>query len=608
MSLSGGSLSYTITNDEVLTISLTKDVSGTASSEGNLITADDPLTPDTDETVYGATSIEYTLGLSNPIASNYPTISLSSGSNTETGNNVAQESTDYTLSYTDIHTLNGGDTSSDDQDLTLTLLGDNTLEPSETLAHTFTLNSGHGSNVVIEAENVGLGVLGNEISYTINNDDALVITLSKDVAGTSSSEGALNTTTNIAYTLSLDNPVASNFETIALSLAGNSDSSSSAATENSDYSISFNNIHTLNGGDTPNGDQALTLTLIGDNTLEQSEGLSHVLSLVGSPSGVSLNASPIAYTINNDDYVKVTVAPQSAVSISETGGGSGATQNTGSDTYTYSVSTDFPIAANYTTSTPLTLGYTSNCQAAKCATEGGSNDYTITDNDAGNTSGITLYNGANLSSAGNKGTISLTVNRDDLVEWNEAVQYDLSVGAGHSFVSVEFNGSGSTLGHTITNDDFIDVTLSSNTTLTESNGVTSVTATVSDYSTGFSEGSIPLPINLNSLGGDFYTTGASADVTGVQTSIDVVSTKNSSPTLLSVSNDNTIEPNEAFEISISSTSSEPIDYSQLLNISSAVTYTIEDDDKFTVSLPLFLDEDDGADSPSNTDYIVAVVL
>ena len=281
------SLTSTLYSEEVLTLELTKDVSGDSADEGDLTVQDDPLTPD-DESERDTTAVLYSLNLDTPIASNYPSITLSLGSNSESGNSAAQENNDYTLTYDDIHTNDDGNTASGDQALTLTLLGDDTLEPIEALTHALSINDGHTGYVSFAA--VGGDILGTEFSYSILNDDDLAITLSKDEASLVSVEGDLTVQddpltpavdesvraeTAVTYTLALSNSIASNYPTISLSTGSNTESGNTAATEDSDYTLSFSNIHTENGGDTGSDDQVLTLTILGDDTLEPTESLAH---------------------------------------------------------------------------------------------------------------------------------------------------------------------------------------------------------------------------------------------------------------------------------------------------------------------------------------------
>ncbi|MFY0642694.1 MAG: DUF1566 domain-containing protein [Bermanella sp.] len=246
------------------------------------------------------TEFMYPVGLSNPIAKNASSISLRvvptvPGGDGKIGSVMAADADDYTISNLDIHTYDSSATL-DDTSLSLTIKSDNALELDELIQLNLSLNLGS-----LDTEG---GI--NQINYTIENDDAVIVNI------TSATSGLESVTSNtVTYTLNNENIpkqnteiiIADNYPSINIShTTTGSTASGSDFTAPSDFDI-----HTI-GSEKSNGDSVeKTLSINNDSVVEKDETVTLTFSdSVDVTFNVNGSASnSLSYVISNNDYISI---------------------------------------------------------------------------------------------------------------------------------------------------------------------------------------------------------------------------------------------------------------------------------------------------------------
>lgn len=236
----------------------------------------------------------------NPIAKNAPSISLRvtptvPGGGGKIGSVMAADTNDYTVADLVIHTFDSSATL-DETSLSLTIKPDNALELDELVQLNLSLNLG----VLDTAGGI------DQINYTIENDDAVIVNI------TSATSGLESVTSNtITYTLNNENIPKQNTERI---IADNYPSigiihtTTGSAASGSDFiAPSDFDIHTI-GSEKSNGDSVTqTLSIINDSVVEKDETVTLTFS---DSTDVTFNvngsvSNSLSYTISNNDYIQI---------------------------------------------------------------------------------------------------------------------------------------------------------------------------------------------------------------------------------------------------------------------------------------------------------------
>ena len=250
---------------------------------------------------------------------------------------------------------------------------------------------------------------------------------------------------------------------------------------------------------------------------------------------------------------------------------------------TYTVDTDIVIAEDYPA---FNLTFTNAC-SVNCAT--------VSDDFAFSTDAVTIHDGSDDTASDAIFTDKeLNIVKDTVVEKTEEINYTLGFSETlDSFVKIKFNNAVSNaLTHTITNDDFIDITLNNGSNLEEGN---EVMFTVSPYeSSGLADTVISQALTIAD-NETFYGSGALFDIGTVTLPTHTIVASlaaASTTTLFSIEDDVIIEPNETFTVPIDLSANS--DYVRVQASESAtqnIEYTIEDNDKLYVELEKFQTED-----------------
>jgi len=290
---SGLNYSSTILANDTATITVNQ-TSSTNGSEGNSSNS----------------VVTYAVELTGLIAINAPNISLSTDPEPAVDGKVdgktAADSTDYSISDLTIHTQGSKETLSFNKTLDLTINSDNTLELDELVKLNLAVSGGTLAGI-------------DEINYTIENDDAVVINIT---SATSMEEGTtavgtatLDTKNNtITYTLNSANAdaadgeliVAANYPNITLShnVVG------STATSGTDFSaLSDVNIHSVDTSKNNGDATAQNLVIVNDRIVEKDESIKITFTenvADADDATIKVKAgddSVLSFTITNDDYI-----------------------------------------------------------------------------------------------------------------------------------------------------------------------------------------------------------------------------------------------------------------------------------------------------------------
>jgi Ca2+-binding RTX toxin-like protein len=257
----GATATGTINNDDTATLSI---VAASASvTEG----------------ASGMTDVTYTVSLDNPVEGDISVPLSTSGTATATS--------DFTLAPTSVTFLSG---MTNDQTVTLSVLGDAIVEDNETV--TVTLGNVTADTTVQDAAIT----TGGADTTTINNDDTATLTIT---AGASPAMEGNSGTQDVTYTVSVDSAVQGGF-VVALDTSGSADSS--------DFTLSPTS-GTFAG--TALEMQTFTLSVNGDTTVELTETVTVTLGAVSGTSTQQIasitSGGSDSTTITNDDAAIVSI-------------------------------------------------------------------------------------------------------------------------------------------------------------------------------------------------------------------------------------------------------------------------------------------------------------
>jgi len=279
----------------------------------------------------------------------------------------------------------------------------------------------------------------------------------------------------------------------------------------------------------------VSVTVNADDIVELSETFSVVLS--GAPDGVIITGATGTGTINNDD--------QTTLSINSV---SNAEGNSGTTTFTFTVSADKAVDVPYT----VTI-------VTQDASAMSPSDFT------GNSSTLTF-----TGTASETHTFNVAVAGDVTVELNETFTVEINniVASGRNIAS-GVPGTG-----TILNDDAATVSLASNVTQSEATSAQAFTVSLSNPV------DVAVSVNFSTTSGGTATAGT--DYTTITNQTVTFPANSTTQTVnVGVTNDNIVEPDETYNVILGNLSTSG--RSVILG-TSAGTGTITNDDAATVTL------------------------
>ena len=356
---------------------------------------------------------------------------------------------------------------------------------------------------------------------TINDDD-----LQFSINDVTANEGNSGTTN---FTFTVHRTSTATAETINYATADNT-----ATTADNDYTSTSGTL-TFAAGE---ADKTVTVAVNGDNKVEPNETFFVNLS---APSNGAISDGQGLGTITNEDFATLTFSTVAA----QNEGASGTVA------YAYDLTLDKEVVGGFT------VNYNTNNGTATTA------DGDYQDND-----GSITFTGT----AGEKHTITVLVNGDLKVELDEEFTVVIGSISGTLSSSVSLSGS-PTRTATITNDDAATVSLVGN--VSQSEAITPQVFTVS------LSNPVDVDVTLNFATTDVTTT--SADYTSVNQTVTFTAGSTTAQTVnVAVTNDNIVEPNETFNVTLSSLSASGRSVS--LGATTTGTGTITNDDNATVTL------------------------
>ena len=222
------------------------------------------------------TAVDFTVTLSNPVATGAVSVAWSVGTSTATSGS------DYTALTPGTLTFPAGSTTA--QTIAVTVLDDDVVEASESLV------LGIAASGTLPAD-VTVGTA--EATLTINDADAATVSIAAPAAVTDPS-GSGTTLAAVDFTVTLSNPVATGAVSVAWSVG------TSTATSGSDYTALTPGTLTFPAGSTTA--QTISVTVLDDDVVEASETL--VLGIAASgtlPADVSVGTAEATLTINDAD-------------------------------------------------------------------------------------------------------------------------------------------------------------------------------------------------------------------------------------------------------------------------------------------------------------------
>ncbi len=494
VSVSGSPQTGTINNDDSAIVTLT---GGGSANEGNS----------------GTNSRTFTATLNNPVQGGF-TVSYSTNDGTATTADGDFQDNDGTLTFTG--------TAGEPKTITVIVNGDTKLEGDET----FTVSLGVPSNASVSTS-------GSPQTGTIQNDDAVTVTLS---GGAAKDEGNAG---NTVYTFkaTLNNPVQGGFN-----IAYNTNDGS-ATLANNDYQ---DNDGTLTFVGSANEMHDINVNVVGDFNVEPDETFTVSLGAIGSTpwsGSISVSGSPQTGTILNDDSAVVTLS----------GGTAKNEGNSGTTAYTFIATLNNGVQGGFN------LAYNTNNGTASTA----DNDYQ--DND-----GTLTFTG----SPNEMKTVTVNVNGDTKVEMDET--FTVALGAfSNTPLGASLATAGSPQTGTITNDDMATVTLSGGMAKNEGNaGMVAYTFTATldqEVMGGFT-----LPYNTN----NGTATTADNDYQDNDGLLSFTGTANEMKTItVLVNGDTKVELTETFTVALGAPS-----VSNVAVADSPQTGTINNDDQATISI------------------------
>jgi len=573
------SLSHTITDIDKTELSI-------QSSNTNSVSA-----------IEGTTVTNYTLAWTNPVASDVPvlTVNLPLTGNASQDDFTVAPGTGLTVSGTAYTFKTAGTALTENGTVTFsyTVVNDNIVEIEEDIEAQLTTSGSLSTYATFHAT-------ANSLSHSIQPDDdktELSLVRGNSEANTSDEE----IVTTIPYALSWTNPVAEDVPALAASIIF------SGATETDDFQLNSLPTELTRSGDkftfksassglSENGSVGFTVTTINDDLVELDETLIATLQFVDSDDiEVGIQDSLITYaTISASNSVLHTLENTEKTELTVVRDTSSGEQSTTKAENESSV-INFNISA--TKAVDAAVGNIT-IELPVSGTAAAGVDYTFTDlthssdgaSVAKNGDVYTIHSSAKPLTSGIFAKFSIAVQPDATVELHENFTASLILPAASSD-NAEL-GSEDTVGHEISNDDFIDITLNNGANLEEGNDVM---FTVSPYESSGLAGTVisqALTIVDNET---FYGSGALFDIGTVTLPTHTIVASlaaASTTTLFSIEDDVIIEPNETFIVPIDLSAHS--DYVRVQASGSAtqnIEYTIEDNDKLYVELEKFQTED-----------------
>ena len=487
--------------------------------------------------------------LSGGIAKNEGNAGTTSYVFTATLNNPVQGG--FTAPYT---TNNGTATTADndyqDNDASLNFTG--TAGESKTIT---VLVNGDNKVELDETFTVALGALvgapaavttaGSPQTGTITNDDVAVISITANQSGPESSSPQ---TFNVTISNPIDVDITLNFAT----------SDGTATTADNDYTdLNATLLFVATSQSLP-----VPVAIINDNKVEANEVYNVTLSgISASGRNVTFGTNTATGTIVNDDAAVVTLS----------GGIAKNEGNAGTTSYVFTATLNNPVQGGFT------LPYTTNNGTATTA----DNDYQ--DNDASmNFTGT----------AGESKTITVLVNGDNKVELDET--FTVALGA-ISGAPAGVTTAGSPQTGTITNDDAAVISIAANQSGPESSSPQTFNVTISNP--------IDVDITLNFATSDGTATTADNDYTSLNATLLFVATSQSLPVPVAIINDNKVEANEVYNVTLSGISASGRNVTFGTNTG---TGTIVNDDAAVVTLSGGIAKNEG--NAGTTSYVFTATL
>ena len=304
--------------------------------------------------------------------------------------------------------------------------------------------------------------------------------------------------------------------------------------------------------------QDITITVNGDLIVENNETIIVTLS---NPVNGGFGDDTGVGTITNDDNAVVTLS----------GGIAKNEGNAGTTSYVFTATLNNPVQGGFTTP------YTTNNGTATTA----DNDYQ--DNDASlNFTGT----------AGESKTITVLVNGDNKVELDETFTVALGALVG---APAAVTTAGSPQTGTITNDDAAVISIVANQSGPESSSPQTFNVTISNP--------IDVDITLNFATSDGTATTADNDYTDLNATLLFVATSQSLPVPVAIINDNKVEANEVYNVTLSGISASGRNVTFGTNTG---TGTIVNDDAAVVTLSGGIAKNEG--NAGTTSYVFTATL
>ena len=472
------------------------------------------------------TAVDFTVTLSNPVATGAVSVAWSVGTSTATSGS------DYTALTPGTLTFPAGSTTA--QTISVTVLDDNVVEASETLV------LGIAASGTLPAD-VSVGTA--EATLTINDADAATVSIAAPAAVTDPS-GSGTTLTAVNFTVTLSNPVATGAVSVAWSVG------TSTATSGSDYTALTPGTLTFPAGSTTA--QTISVTVLDDNVVEASETL--VLGIAASgtlPADVSVGTAEATLTIDDADAATVSIAAPAAVTDPS---GSGTTLT----------------AVNFTVtlSNPVATGAVSVAWSVGTSTATSGSDYTAL------TPGTLTFPAGSTTAQ----TISVTVLDDNVVEASETLVLGIAA-SGTLPADVSVGTAEATL--TINDADAATVSIAAPAAVTDPSGsgttLTAVNFTVT-LSNPVATGAVSVAW---SVGTSTATSGSDYTALTPGTLTFPAGSTTAQTISVTVLDDNVVEASETLVLGIAASGTLPADVS----VGTAeATLTINDADAATVSI------------------------
>ncbi|MGX1928794.1 T9SS type B sorting domain-containing protein [Flagellimonas sp. 2504JD4-2] len=410
---------------------------------------------------------------------------------------------------------------------TLSITGDTTVEPNETIDLTLGTPTGDAT-------------LGTQTTttYTINNDDSVTVEFSQ-----ATGSDAENTGGNLPVLLITGTVTAATTVTV-------SDAGTGSATNGVDYAFTSPQVVNIPAatydGTAGTAIAVPTLSITGDTTVEPNETIDLALS---TPTGDATlgTQTTTTYTINNDDSVTIEFSQATGSDAENTGGNLPVLFITGTVT----------AATTVTVTDPGTGSATNGV------------DYAFTSPQVVNIPAATYDGTAGTAIA----VPTLSITGDATVEPNETIDLALSAPTGDATL-----GTQTTTTYTINDDDSVTVEFSQATgSDAENTGgnlpvlfitgtvTAATTVTVMDPGTGSATNGV-----------DYAFTSPQVVNIPAATYDGTAGTAIAVPTL-SITGDTTVEPNETIDLALSAPTGDAT-----LGTQTTTTYTINNDDSVTV--------------------------